>query len=148
MPFRFSLETVLHFRKSVEEAERATLQQIAQAIAGVQENLRKLDAQGQSLRERRNLELSKGLAAAHLQEWNEKEDILIRTINGLKEKLQQLEVSRQKQLVVFQNAHRDRELLSRVREQRRKLYLVDEARNEQKQMDDLFLLQLMREKNT
>jgi len=146
MPFRFSLEIVLRFRQSLEDAERAKLQQIAQAMAAIQQELRKLDAEAQTLRERRNQELSKGLAAAHLREWNEREDILVKAITGLSENLQQLEISRQKQLVVFQNAHRDRELLSKVREQRHKTYLVEESRSEQKQMDDLFLLQLMREK--
>ena len=146
MPFRFSLESVLHFRKSVEEAERATLYQIAQAIAGVQQEMAKLDAQGHALRERRDQELRKGLAAADLREWTEKEENLVRTANWLKEKLQQLEISRQKQLVVFQNAQRDRELLSRVREQRYRVYQLAEARNEQKQIDDLFLVQLMRTK--
>lgn len=87
-----------------------------------------------------------GLPAAHLGEWQEQEEKLTKIVRSLRDKLQQLEISRQKQLVVFQHARRDREILSRIREQRHQAYERDEARKEQKMIDDLFLIQLIRVK--
>jgi len=146
MAFRFSLETVLHFRKSVEQAEQATLHQIVQAISIHRAELRQIEENQHSLREQRNRELNQGLPAAHLLEWNDREESFSRAANLLRQELQRLELARQKQMLIFQNARREREILSRIREQRHNTWEREEARKQQKAIDELFLIQLLSER--
>jgi len=146
MPFRFSLASVLQFRETMERAEEATLQQIFHAIHSVQTQIRQVEENQKTLRAQREHGLRDRLPAVHLQEWEAQEFKLKTAAAALHEQLRQLEISRQKQLVIFQNARRDRELLSRIREQRYQVYQREEARREQKTVDDLFLMQLVKDK--
>ena len=43
------------------------------------------------------------------------------------------------QLAIYQTAHQDRQVLSELREQQRRAYQLDQRRQEQKTLDDLFL---------
>jgi len=143
MSFRFSLESVLDFRKSVEQSEETELLRIVQNINTVRGELQQLDASKQTVREYRNSELAARLPAAHLRAWDEHEKHLISVSSALSLRLQSLEIRRQKQLLILRDARRNRELLSKVREQRLKAYQREESRREQNAIDDLFLLQLM-----
>jgi len=144
MAFHFSLESVLKYRKSVEQAEEAVLQQIAGRISAVQFEMRQVGERQTALREQRDRDLGTGLPAVHLQGWAEQEADLRNIASRLQELHRRLEIERQKQLEIFQKARRDRELLSRIREQRHQTYRREEARKEQKSIDDLYLIQLFR----
>ncbi len=67
MPFRFSVESVLSFRKNVEHAEELTLMRIVQAITSMNHDLEQIDLRRQDLRQRRDRDLKDGVSAVELQ---------------------------------------------------------------------------------
>ena len=81
MPFRFSLEGILSFRKNVEHAEEIALNKILQEIATTQQQLQRLQTDHRLIREQRDCDLVKGLPAAFLKELTEKEQYLENAIN-------------------------------------------------------------------
>ena len=59
--------------------------------------------------------------------------------DGLRLRLRQLEAQRWQQMAVYQTARQDREVLSELRERQRHAYQLNQRRQEQKTLDDLFL---------
>jgi len=142
MPFRFSLQSVLEYRKSVERAEEIVLHRIVQQIADIHGEMRRIDQKQGTLRQQRDRELAGGVHAIHLQELDEREAKLTQAAEALRRKLETLEINRQKQLAVLQEARRDREVLSKIREERHERYDQDQLRKEQKTLDDMFLARM------
>jgi flagellar export protein FliJ len=139
MPFRFKLDAVLRFRQSVEQAEEAALYRIVQEITEAELELKQVVSSQDRLREQREQDLSRMLPAVHLLEIAERELAMERTAEGLRIRLGQLETERLKQMAIYQAAHQDREILSELREQQRHAYQIEQRRQEQKTLDDLFL---------
>jgi len=139
MPFRFSLEGILSFRKNVEHAEEIALNKILQEIATTQQQLQRLQTDHRLIREQRDCDLVKGLPAAFLKELTEKEQYLENAINVGQAQLQGLEGKRQAQLVILRAAQQDREIIDEVRKQKHSAYQREQNRHEQKVLDDLFL---------
>ena len=139
MAFRFGLDEVLRFRQAVERAEEAALHRILQDIAESDLNLRQVETRQSRLRERREQDLIRKLPAVHLLEITERETELQQAADGLRSRLRQLETQRLQQLAIYQTAHQEREILSELREQQRLAYQLDQRRQEQKALDDLFL---------
>jgi len=139
MTFRFRLDMVLRFRESVEQSEEAALYRIVREIAEVELELQQVAIMQDRLREQRERDLAQTLPAVHLVEVAERELELKKVAEGLRSRLWQLEAQRLKQLAVYQAAHQDREVLSQLREQQRHTYGLDQRRQEQKTLDDLFL---------
>lgn len=139
MPFRFKLDAVLHFREGVERTEEAALHRIVQEIADVERQLQEKDLRQLHLREQREHDLVQKLPAVHLMEIVEQEEMLNKTVDDLRLRLQQLHTQRIEQLAVYQAAHQDRQVLSELREQQQRAYILDQNRQEQKMLDDIFL---------
>ena len=140
MPFRFKLDAVLHLRESVERTEEATLHRIVQNIAETQLELQRVDVEQAQLREQRERELAQKLPAVHLLEIAGQERELGQVAERLRSQLQQLDSQRVKQLVIYQSARQERQILSELREQQQRSYVVDKKRQEQKTLDDMFLV--------
>ena len=139
MSFRFSLEAVLQFRKSLEESEELVLHKIDQEMAGVRLELEQLAARQQSFREQKSGELAHGLPAIHLQEMCEQEQQLVEAVKARQALLQELENKRLAQMARYRAARQNREVLSEIRQQKHHSYLQEQLRQEQKMLDDLFL---------
>jgi flagellar export protein FliJ len=139
MPFRFSLEGVLSFRKNVEHAEELALNKILQEIATAHQQLHRLQSDHRSLREQRDRDLSKAQPAVYLQELAEKEQYIERAIEIVETQLRELDTKREAQLAVVRAAQQDREVIDEVRKQKQKIYQLEQNRREQKTLDDLFL---------
>jgi flagellar export protein FliJ len=139
MPFRFKLDAVLRFREGVERTEEAALHRIVQEIAEVEHQLQQIDIRQVHLREQREHDLVQKLRAVHLMEIVEQEEMLNKTVDELRLRLQQLHTQRIEQLAVYQAAHQDRQVLSELREQQQRAYALDQNRQEQKMLDDIFL---------
>lgn len=140
MAFRFSLEAVLQFRKNLEESEELILHKIVQQIASARLELERLLVRQQSFREQKLSELTRGLPAIHLQEMCEQEQRLIEAVNTQQARLRELETSRLAQMAVYRAARQNREVLSEIRQQKHHSYLREQLRQEQKMLDDLFLM--------
>ena len=139
MPFRFRLDAVLRFRESVELTEEAALHRIVRDIAEAQTELQQVSLKQAQLREQRERDLAHKLPAIHLLEIAEREQKLSQAADRLREQLQQLDSQRVKQLAIYQSAHQDRQVLSELREQQQRSYGLDQRRQEQKMLDDMFL---------
>jgi flagellar export protein FliJ len=139
MPFRFRLDAVLRFRESVERTEEAALHRIVREIAEAQFELQQVDLKQADIREQRERELAQKLPAVHLLEIAERELQLGQVADRLRSQLQQLDLQRVKQMAVHQSAHQDRQVLSELREQQQRSYGMDQRRQEQKMLDDMFL---------
>jgi flagellar export protein FliJ len=139
MPFRFRLDAVLRFRESVERTEEAALHRIVREIAEAQFELQQVDLKQADIREQRERELAQKLPAVQLLEIAEREQQLGQVADRLRSQLQQLDLQRVKQMAVYQSAHQDRQVLSELREQQQRSYGMDQRRQEQKMLDDMFL---------
>jgi len=139
MPFRFSLEGVLSFRKNVEHAEELALNRILQQIATTHQQLQSMQTDHRMLREQRDRDLAQAQPAAYLAELAEKEQYIERAIEIMQRQLRELDNKREAQLVALRAAQQNREILDEVRKQKRDTYQREQNRREQKTLDDLFL---------
>jgi flagellar export protein FliJ len=139
MAFRFKLDAVLRFRESVERTEEAVLHRIVREIAEAQLELERIDLRQAQLREQRERDLAQTLPAVHLLEIVEQEQQLNQIADGIRTRLQQLDIQRIRQMTVYRSAHQDRQVLSELREQQQRSYGVEQRRQEQKMLDDMFL---------
>ena len=140
MPFRFRLDAVLRFRESVELTEEAVLHRIVREIAEAKLELQQVDLKQAQLREHRERDLARTLPAVYLLEIAEREQELRQSADRLRQQLQQLDSQRVKQLAIYKSAHQDRQVLSELREQQQRSYGLDQRRQEQKMLDDMFLV--------
>lgn len=139
MPFRFSLESILSFRKNVEHAEELSLNKILQEIASAQQEMQRLQKEHQMFRAQRDRDLSKGLPAAYLQELTEKEQYLENAVEVIGARLKDLDNQRMTQLAILRAAQQNREVLDEMRKEKHATYQREQSRREQKALDDLFL---------
>ena len=139
MAFRFSLDAVLRFRESVEHSEEASLLRIVQQIVEAEHELQQTGAEQVRVRGQREKDLAFKLPGAHLVEITERELQLKVTADGLRARLRELETQRLAQLAIYQTARQDREVLSELQERQRHSYQLQQKRQEQKTLDDLFL---------
>ena len=140
MAFRFTLDAVLRFRESVEHSEEATLLLIVQQIVAAEQELGQLGEEQVRIRTQREKDLALKLPASHLMDIAERESQLKVAADGLRVRLRQLETQRLAQLAIYQNARRDREVLSQLRERQHRAYQLQQKRQEQKTLDDMFLV--------
>lgn len=139
MAFRFRLDAVLRFREGVEHTEEGALYRIVREIADAEAELQRVKSNQNRLREQREQELTLKLPAVHLLEIAELELELKSAAEALHIRLQQLETQRVKQLAIYQSAHQDRQVLSELYDQQRKVHELEQRRKEQKTLDDSFL---------
>lgn len=136
MAFQFSLATVLRMREIIEEREEGALHKIISGIAKVFDDLESIDAQ-----------LKQSEALRHVDARNPRLALEIHAgygeIKRLKERrteceteLQKLEEARDLQLIAYQAARRDREMLTDMRAEKRAAYETEVAKREQSILDD------------
>ena len=139
MPFRFSLEGVLSFRKNIEHAEELSLNRILQEIATTHLQLERMQTDHRLLREQRDRDLAQAQPAAYLAELAEKEQYIKRAIETVQAQLRELDNKREAQLAVLRAAQQNREVLDELRKQKHSTYQREQNRREQNALDDLFL---------
>lgn len=138
MAFRFTLASVLGFRESIERREELTLTKIQLEMARVQREIEQADAElaaGQRMREE---SLRQPIPAAQLQSMVLAAETVAERKKNLLEALSALEQKRGEQMRAYQAAHRARQVLSDLRAQQREAWEQDQARAQQKTLDDLF----------
>jgi len=139
MPFRFNLDAVLRSRESVERTEKAILRRLVGEIADVELEIKQVDLKQIQLREQRERDLSQTVPGVHLTEIAEHEMLLRQVASDLRSQLAQLESKQIKQMAVYQAARQDRQVLSELRDRKQRAHVLDQRRQEQKTLDDLFL---------
>lgn len=140
MAFRFPLETLLRFRQSVERQEEMQLQ-------AVNQNLRNLNAEIESFEQSENNRcaarkesLTAGLSGAELHFELCCDAMAEHRRGALQKERARQEKLRDQQYEKFRQARIQREVLESVRETQLRSYQKEQARREQRSLDDLFLM--------
>ncbi|MGA2671882.1 MAG: hypothetical protein ABSE99_01530 [Terracidiphilus sp.] len=139
MAFHFSLGTVLRVRGIVEEREERLLQQILFEITQTLEAIAQTDAQLAKLDELRRESLFQHFNGHNFHATYGEVEELKKNRKELECKVEKLEQLREKQILVYEAARRNREMLTDMREEKRTAYESDMARLDQKTLDDNFI---------
>lgn len=138
MAHRFPLATVLRYRESVEKREELALQQIELAVARLRRTLQQVSdeiAKAQALREKK---MRQPLTAFEVQAMLGDVSIALERRRALVTQLHELEERRNQNFQAYQTARRNRRMVDEVLTRQRDAYQVEQVRNEQKFLDDLF----------
>jgi len=141
MAFHFPLQTVLHFRQSIEHQQELRLGAANQLVARARHLIEQVDGRRQELDSTRARELGAGVTSAELRFAGQCDAELLRQRRMLDPQLARLEQLCREQREIFQEARRAREMLEGVRDRQLQVYQKEAARREQRSLDDLFLLQ-------
>jgi flagellar FliJ protein len=139
MAFHFSLGTVLRVRGIVEEREERLLQQILFEISQTFEAIAQTDAQLAKLDDLRRQSLFQHFNGHNLHASYGEVEELKKNRKELEARMEKLEQLRDKQILVYETARRNREMLTDMREEKRTAYESDLARVEQKTLDDNYI---------
>jgi flagellar export protein FliJ len=136
MGFHFSLDSVLRIRGIVEEQEERMLQKILFEIAQTLEGIERTNSEIAGLDASRSADVFKTFVGYNIHASYEQVVALKERRKELEQKLEKLEQLRDRQLVVYTGARRNREMLTNMCEEKRGVYETDMARREQKTVDD------------
>jgi len=139
MAFRFPLAAVLSVRESMEEHEQRKLEQIQHEIALTMQRIECLDAQSGETLAARERELKQPVPAYQLHAWEAERKALAEKTEKLSICLRKLKADNERQLKVCQAARRDREILTEIRDRQLEAHDVQQGRQEQKVLDDVFI---------
>jgi flagellar export protein FliJ len=140
MPFRFPLQSILHFRQSIEHQQELRLRAANQQVARVQHGIEQMDVRRQELRAAQARQLGSGITAAELRFGLQCEAELLRQRRELEQQLLRQQQARDQQREIWQRARQARETLEGISDRQLRLYQQEAARREQRNLDDLFLL--------
>src|SRR5208337_247517 len=136
MPFRFPLATVLQVRESVETREERALQKIQLDMARVARQIEELSAQIAKVHSTREQAMQRPIPASYLHMYQWEAQAALEMKKAFFRELQTLKKLRDQQLKAYHAAHRDRETLTDMLHKQRDAYEQDQARTEQKILDD------------
>lgn len=138
MAFRFSLETVLRVRQIAEDREERLLSQILQQMAQCRQSLAELGVRRANLGLQRERSLEAKTSAAELLFLNAQMSVVEELQASGNRHLADLEKLRVQQLKAYEAAHCAQKLLATMREEHLDRFVAEQARAEQRQMDDRF----------
>ncbi|MFY9853735.1 MAG: hypothetical protein WAK26_07655 [Terracidiphilus sp.] len=130
---------MLRVRGIAEEREERMLQSILFELSRTQDSLARTEAELQGSAASRHAEIFKTALGHNLHASYGEVKHLKETKEALEERIKKLEQLRDRQLVVYQQARRDREMLTDMQEEKRSLYESDLARDQQKTLDDNYI---------
>ena len=139
MAFKFSLAVVLRLRESIETCEERALRAIQLEVSRTQQAIEKLGVAIGGAQRDRETALQQTMSGGQLRSLLWEEQAAEQGLKLLLGKLQALEEERDKQMRVYQAAHREREMLSEMMEKQKDIYEREWLRDEQKRLDDIFM---------
>jgi len=140
MAFQFSLDAVLRLRQSLERQQELLLHEANQQMAALQLRIDNLNAQLSQLATQENLQLASPVSAAELQFIQLCRSVLLGQRGGFEKRLAAAQVLRDSRLASFRQARQQREVLETLRQAQAQVYRQNEARQNQRHLDDLILL--------
>jgi len=139
MPFRFPLATVLRVRESLEKREERALQRIQLEMARVSHQIEELTARIAKSHDAREQAMAQPIPARDLHTLLWEVQAAGEKKKALRQDLQTLEQQRDQQIKVYREAHRDRETMTDMSNKQRDVYEQEQARAQQKSLDDIFI---------
>ena len=140
MPFRFPLQSILHYRQSIEHQQELRLRAANQQVARVRHLIEQLNHRRNEMQAAQQERLNSGITSAELRFDLHWEGELLRHRGELEQQLIRLQQLRDQQRELFRSARQARETIENLREGQSLAYRTDETRREQRDLDDLFLL--------
>ena len=140
MPFRFPLQTLLHFRQGMEHQQELRLRTANQQVARVRHGLEQLDVRIRQTRTISSQCLEAGTTGAELSFFRTTEAVVHTQRQELEHELLRCQHLRDQQERIFRQARREREIFENLRNEQLRAYQRDQARREQLHLDDLFLM--------
>lgn len=138
MAFRFSLASVLRFRESAEHQEELELRKIQLEVIAVRRSIEQATTEIAIAQQARETAMKRPLPAAHLQAMLRAADAALEKKRSLLAMLHKLEEQSAVRMQRYQTARRKRQMLSDLEEHQRDLWELQQARTQQKSVDDLF----------
>jgi len=140
MAFRFPLEVLLRVRQGLERQHELRLQEANYRVAMLGQQIEDTHSEMQNISDRRRPQLESGISAAELQF-----DVLCRAVlserrHTLEKQLVEAKALRHARSEDFLQARRQREVIDTLRHHQLQDYQQEEARQDQRRLDDLFLL--------
>lgn len=139
MAFRFPLASVLRVREIIEQREERALQRIQMEMARISHQIEELTAVIARVYDAQEEALQQPIPAGVLHSLLWEEQAAIERRKVLLSALQTLEQKREKQIKIYQAAHRNHEALISMKNEQRSRYELEQARTQQKSLDDLFI---------
>jgi len=139
MAFRFNLAALLKYRESLEQRDYLALEKVQQEIVQTENLIRECEQQLSAAQTRREGDLKSGIISVHLQAIYQEESALEDLERKLQAHWQQLQVKRQHCMRAYEVAHRNRQVLENLRVKEFDAHRKEQAKREQKTLDDLFL---------
>jgi flagellar export protein FliJ len=138
MAFRFSLAAVLLVRENAKKREEQALHTIQLEISRVARQIEELDSDLASTHNARERAMQQPIPAAQLHSFLHRAQTIAETKKTLLHRLHALEVDRERQMKIYQAAHRDLETIVEMFDEQRKAHDQEQDRTEQKTLDDIF----------
>jgi len=139
MAFRFPLATVLRVRESMEQREERSLKRIQLEMARVLRQIEELSAEIAKAHDAQEEALRRPIPAGHLHSLLWEAQSAAERRKALLHILQTLEQQRDQQMKVYQAAHRAHETMLSMLRAQRSAYELEQARTQQKYIDDIFI---------
>jgi len=140
MAFRFSLAGILRFRRSVEHHQELQLLAANQKVAQVRQRMVEVDRGATASWMRQAQLLRNGLSAAEIHFELQCRATLGQRRQELEQELLCQEKIRDERRLAYQAARKSREMVDTLCERQFQLYRQQQVREDQRQLDDLFLL--------
>lgn len=140
MPFRFSLESVLHFRQSAEHQQELRLRTANQQVSRIRRMIDQIEQHIKAMHTSQSQELGAGTTAAELRCSLAREKGLLQQRQVLLKELRRVENLRDEQQKIFFQLRRQRQTIESLRDHQRCEYERTTLRREQRAADDEFLL--------
>ena len=139
MAFQFSLATVLRVRRIIEEREEGILQKILFDISNIFDDLERNDAELAESDASRHADVFQSCIGLQVHDSYGKVRQIKERRKDLERQIEKLEQARDEQLIVYEAARRDREMLTDMREKKRTAYDTDVSKREQNTLDDNYI---------
>jgi flagellar export protein FliJ len=139
MSFRFPLAAVLLVREHAETREERALKKIQIDVARTSRQVEELNAAIAHAHDAREQALQQPIPSFQLHDYQRRVEEAAEKKKTLLHQLQILRQELGRQMKVYQAAHRDREALTGMLQEQREAYEQEQARQQQKQVDDMFM---------
>jgi flagellar export protein FliJ len=140
MAFRFPLEVLLRVRQGSERQQELRLQEANLRVAALLRQIEDVHSGMENIEARRRSQLESGISAAELQFDVLCLSILTERQHAVERELVEAGAHRHSCAEGFQQARREREVMDTLRRHQLQDYYQQEARQDQRRLDDLFLL--------
>ncbi|HTA80034.1 MAG TPA: flagellar FliJ family protein [Terracidiphilus sp.] len=144
MAFRFTLAQVLRVRESIERREELALQRAELEVSRARRRIEELTDNLARAVKARDEAILQPIQAFELQCMNAEMSAIAAEREAVIATLQKLMQQRDAQRKVYQSAHTGRQMLTDMSTQQRAEYDQEQARAQQKRLDDVFAARLKR----